>query len=92
METYRRLRLLLHLFACSARRQLIHFETVGRNIQNAQIGDDALDHARAGQRQGAMAQQFGAAVLSRVLHQRDDPLYARDKIHRPTHALSLIHI
>ena len=45
-----------------------------------------MDDAGSGQRQRAIAQQLGAAVRGRVLHQNDDAPDAGDKVHGAAHA------
>ena len=56
------------------------------DLEDAEVGDDHVDDARAGQRQRAALEQLGA-VLGDVLHDHDDALDARDQIHRAAHAL-----
>ena len=56
---------------------LFHFE-------HAQIGDDEINDAQAGDRQRALFQNLRAAVLGRVLHHRHDALHSGDEIHRAT--------
>jgi hypothetical protein len=64
---------------------------VRRHVHHRQVGDDAVDHAHAGQRQRALRQdlQVEAAVLllGHVLHQHDDALDAGHQVHRAAHAL-----
>jgi len=38
--------------------QLNHFKTFRHHVHHSQIGDDAVDHAHARQRQGAVFQDF----------------------------------
>uniref|UniRef100_A0A0N4ZXT0 PE-PGRS family protein n=1 Tax=Parastrongyloides trichosuri TaxID=131310 RepID=A0A0N4ZXT0_PARTI len=61
--------------------------TVRLDVEDGQVGDDAVDHARAGQRQGAFLQNLGRAVLGDVIHHHDDALDPGDQIHSAAHAL-----
>src|SRR5690606_41749926 len=47
-------------------------QAAGHDIENAQISDDAVDDALAGQRQGAGFQNLGFAGLVGVVHDDDD--------------------
>src|ERR1051325_3118719 len=61
------------------------------DIEHAEIGNDHVDHAGAGQRQRALVQELriDAAVLGlgRVRHDHYDLLDARDQVHGAAHAL-----
>src|SRR3989344_4797369 len=82
-----RARLGAHLFLRHAGRQLEALEALGRHVEHAQLGDDAVDHTHARQRQRALLQQLVLAVLGRVLHEHHDALDAGHQVHGATHAL-----
>ncbi len=52
-----------HIFFAYTVGQFDDPQPTGDHIQNAQIGDDAVDYGLAGQRQGAITQHLGFAVL-----------------------------
>src|SRR5664280_3273209 len=49
-------------------------ETFVCDIQDGQVGDDAVDDALTGERQRAFLDDLEVSVLGDVLHQDDDPL------------------
>ena len=59
---------------------------IGFHLEDAQIGDDEVNDAEAGDRQRAFLQNLRAAVFRRVLHHRDDALHAGDQVHRAARA------
>eukprot|EP01025_Chloroclados_australasicus_P040009 TRINITY_DN4164_c1_g1_i6.p1 TRINITY_DN4164_c1_g1~~TRINITY_DN4164_c1_g1_i6.p1 ORF type:complete len:316 (+),score=45.89 TRINITY_DN4164_c1_g1_i6:256-1203(+) len=59
---------------------VVHFE-------DAQVGDDHVDATLAGQREGALLDDLGLALLVGVLHGDDDLADAGDQVHRAAHAL-----
>ena len=60
---------------------------LARDVEHAEVGDDPVDHAGAGQRQRAALQELVLAVLRGVLHHHDHALDAGDQVHRAAHAL-----
>src|SRR5450631_561799 len=62
-------------------------EALVRDIQDSQVGDDAVDDALAGEWQRAFPDDLEVSVLGDVLHQDDDPSRAMDEVHGPAHAL-----
>src|ERR1019366_3467147 len=62
-------------------------EAFVRDIQDGQVGDDAVDDALTGERQRALLDDLEVSVLGDVLHQDDDPSRTMDEVHGPAHAL-----
>ena len=84
------LRLGLDLVERDARRDLDQGQTAAILLvaaHDAEVGDDQVDHAGAGQRQRATLQHLGFASLVGVIHHDDDLLDTGDEIHRAAHAL-----
>ena len=81
----------LQRFTRHAGRQFNHLQAQRRYVHHRQVGDDAVHHAHAGQRQRASRQNFqvhGAVFLfGDMLHQHDHALDAGDQVHRAAHAL-----
>ena len=50
----------------------------------AELSDDEIHHAEAGDRQRALFQNLWAAILGSVFHYRDDTLHSGHEIHRAT--------
>src|SRR5690606_15167370 len=61
--------------------------SVGGDVEDGGLGDDAVDDAHAGQRERALVDDLGGAVLGGVLHHHDDAAGAGDEVHRAAHAL-----
>ena len=70
-------------FECEARPCRIRFV----HLEYAEFGDDHVDAAPAGQRQGALRDDLGLALFVDVLHHHDHAAHARDQIHRAAHSL-----
>ena len=62
-------------------------QPAGHHIEDAEVGDDPVDHRLAGQGQGAFLQHLGLAVLVGVVHDDHHAADAGDQIHRAAHAL-----
>jgi hypothetical protein len=58
-------------------------ESVGCDIEDAEVGDDAFDDVAAGEWQAASVDDLVGAVLGDVFHEDDDFLGAADEVHRP---------
>src|SRR6185436_10870244 len=77
-----------HFLDRHARVELLQHQPFGRYyFEHAQIRDDHVDHALAGDRQRAALKHLRGAVLRGVLHQHHDPADARDQVHRAAGAL-----
>ena len=49
-----------------------HARPMAIDLEDSQLGDDHVDHSLAGQRQFALVQDLGLAVLVQVIHGHDD--------------------
>src|SRR5678816_2527348 len=71
-----------HFLDRHAGMELLEHQPFGRHhFEYAQIRDDHVDHALAGDRQRAALQHLRGAVLRGVLHQHHDPADTRDQVH-----------
>ena len=62
--------------AAHAIRKFHQLQAIGGHVEHAQLGDDAVHHAHAGQRQGALGDDLRGAGLGDVLHQHHHALHA----------------
>ena len=64
-------------------------EAGGGYVEDAEVGDDAVDYGGAGEREGAGGQEFGLALRG-VLHDDDYAADAGDQIHGSAHAFDAL--
>src|SRR5262245_39249753 len=57
------------------------------DLEHAEIGYHKINHVDAGQRQCALLQELGSAILRCVFHHNDDAFNPGDEIHRAAHPL-----
>src|SRR5260370_40727600 len=77
--------LFAHVFERDARVQFFQHEALaGLDLEHAQVGDDHVDHALAGDRQRAALEDFGGPVFRGVLHQDDYALHSGYQVHGAT--------
>lgn len=63
----------LKLFHADAVQQLLQHQALGSAVKDSNIGDDAGHALSAGERECALGQNLGVALLIGVLHGDDDP-------------------
>ena len=78
---------LAHLVLGDAGCELAQDEAGVGDVEDGEVGDDALHDAAAGVGQRALLDDLVGAVLGVVLHEHDDPLGAVDEVHGAAHAL-----
>ena len=71
----------------AAARDLAKHQSTSHDVDHGQFGDDSMNHAEAGQRQGARRDDFRFPVSRCVLHRHDHPPRTCDQVHGATHAL-----
>src|SRR6267143_2631349 len=79
----------LNLGGSPARGVFPQFESLGRHLEQAQVGHHQLDDARRRDGQGAALEQPGPAVFGGVLQRDEHPLGAGREIHGSTDAAAL---
>src|SRR5690242_12953143 len=67
--------------------KLAQSQTGGGDVDDGEVGDDAVHDALAGEREGALVDDLVAAVLGDVFHEHDDAFGAVDEVHGAAHAL-----
>jgi len=61
-------------------------QALRRDVDEREFCDDVIDYFDAGERQGALLQDFGLVVAGGVFHGDEDALGTRDEVHRAAHA------
>src|SRR3954469_11439662 len=84
-EPERRPRELLEPVAGQPVDQFAHEQPSGRDVEDGQVGVDAVDHPGSGQRVGATLQQLRLAVGRGVGRQHEDATGADGEVHRAAH-------
>src|SRR5579859_79744 len=76
----------LDLFECGVRGELAEDDAFGSDIDESKFGDDVIDDFDAGEREGALFQNFWLVVARGVLHGDEDALGAGYEVHRAAHS------